>query len=203
MTDSNYTEKQCTKCNEVKDLSNFDKRKTSSDGVRNNCKACAKLENIEYRHTMRGVITNIFSNQRYRSLRRNHPAPNYTKNELIQWAFEQDCFHELFKTWVLSGYSKWLKPSFDRLNDYLPYTLDNIQIITWKENDDKGNDDIKSGINNKNSKSVTQSTIDNMFVEKYYSTQQASRDTGIHRSNISSCCRGDRKTSGGYKWSYD
>ena len=34
----------------------------------------------------------------------------------------------------------------------------------------------------------------------YISASEAERDTGIHQGNISQCCRGKRKTAGGYHW---
>ena len=36
--------------------------------------------------------------------------------------------------------------------------------------------------------------------EVYPSIQEASRRTSINRGNISACCRGKRKTAGGYHW---
>lgn len=36
----------------------------------------------------------------------------------------------------------------------------------------------------------------------YESTSDASRKTGLSQSNISECCRGIRKTTGGYTWKY-
>ena len=53
------------------------------------------------------------------------------------------------------------------------------------------------------SKSVLQYTTECVFVNKYQSISEASRQTGICRENISCCCLGKRyKTAGGYKWSY-
>ena len=34
------------------------------------------------------------------------------------------------------------------------------------------------------------------------STREAARVTGINQSHISSCCNGNRKSAGGYKWRY-
>lgn len=36
----------------------------------------------------------------------------------------------------------------------------------------------------------------------YQSAQEAARQTGISQQNISKCCTGQRKTSGGYRWAY-
>ena len=36
----------------------------------------------------------------------------------------------------------------------------------------------------------------------YGSAHEAGRELGINNSNISQCCRGKRKSSGGYTWKY-
>lgn len=50
------------------------------------------------------------------------------------------------------------------------------------------------------SKPVLQFTKDGQFVAEYPSISEASRQTAIHLSNIASCCRGKRKTAGGFIW---
>ena len=60
-----------------------------------------------------------------------------------------------------------------------------------------------SGANNSNSKKVMMidSSTGKCF-RVWDSTGQASRELGISQQNISSCCRGKRKTAGGYIWQY-
>lgn len=40
------------------------------------------------------------------------------------------------------------------------------------------------------------------FIKEYESATDASKQTGVAQGNISSCCRGEQKTSGGYVWKY-
>ena len=49
---------------------------------------------------------------------------------------------------------------------------------------------------------VKQYTLDGVFVKSYASAHEASRETGINRSSISKCCRGERSYTNGYKWSF-
>ena len=51
-------------------------------------------------------------------------------------------------------------------------------------------------------KSVLQFTKNNVFVKEYPSALEAEKETGILRSHICSCCKGKRKTTGGYIWRY-
>lgn len=52
------------------------------------------------------------------------------------------------------------------------------------------------------SKRVLQYTLDGQFVKEYPSIMEAERQTGINSGNISSCCSGKHKSSGGSIWKY-
>ena len=128
--------------------------------------------------------------------------PDYTKSAFSNWLFSQPEFHRLYDLWVASGYLKMEKPSCDRKDDYAPYAFDNLQIITWQENDEKGKSDRKNGINNKHSKAVIQFDLSGNLITKHYSGRYAERVTGINSANISACCLGKVKSAGGFKWSH-
>lgn len=51
-------------------------------------------------------------------------------------------------------------------------------------------------------KSVNQYSLDQEFIENFKSASEASRLTGISKSCITRCCRGERKNSGGFIWKY-
>ena len=156
----------------------------------------------EYYRTKKGMIGKIYDNQKLTSKHRGHPMPSYTKKELREWMYSQSKFHELYDKWKASGYDRWLKPSCDRIDDYKPYTLDNLQLMTWQENKDKGHRDRRNGINNKYNVAVLQLTLDGEYITEYYSLREAERQTGISHASIYQNCRGIRKTAGGYVWKY-
>lgn len=43
---------------------------------------------------------------------------------------------------------------------------------------------------------------DGNTITKFYGTQEAYRKTGICQGHIAECCRGERKSAGGYQWQY-
>lgn len=205
--------KRCTMCGELKPLFEFFKNKGQKDGLTCQCKFCIKIYSRNYRHTKLGLSSNIYGRQRQRSKRKGWSMPTYTLKEFRRWLFSQDWFHILFDKWVKSGYDKMLVPSCDRINDYKPYTLDNLQIITWDENNQKGNTDQKNGINNKSSKAVIGTHIMTGEVLEFYSMIEAERQTGIANQSISNCCRKKQikynngkcytvKSAGGFIWEY-
>jgi hypothetical protein len=77
--------------------------------------------------------------------------------------------------------------------------VSNLRYATPSEN-------IKNAFrNNKNMytvKSVVKMDLDNNIIEKYDSIKLAAEKNNLARSHISSCCTGNRKTCGGFKWSY-
>lgn len=194
--------KICTKCGVIKTRPEFSKGRNYEDGLYCWCKACAKAHQKDYQRTKVGVSGSIYYSQRLSSVRRNHPPPSYTKQQLKDWLFNQELFHKLYDSWVASDYDRKLKPSCDRTDDYLSYSLGRLQLMTWQENNDKGNSDRKNGINNKANKAVSQYSKDGKPVGEYPSAYEAHRRTGISRGNISLVCNGKRKTAGGFIWEY-
>ncbi len=114
----------CTKCGGDK-----------PDNSNSWCPACQAAQ----RRTKTGLVTQIYKDQRHNSKRRGHSMPEYTRLDLQAWLFEQELFHMLHKDWVESGYDRMLVPSVDRIDDEVHYRFDNIQLMTWQENWDKGN----------------------------------------------------------------
>lgn len=51
-------------------------------------------------------------------------------------------------------------------------------------------------------KRVLQYSIDNKLIAEYKNCGDAEKSTGVSRANISMCCRGVTKTSGGFVWKY-
>ena len=58
------------------------------------------------------------------------------------------------------------------------------------------------GNTNAPTKSVIQFSKEGDLIAEYPSTREAERQTGCNQSNISQCCRGTRKSTGGYIWKY-
>lgn len=196
--------KKCSKCKNLKSFNEFSKCK---DGLRSDCKNCNNKASREYSKTKDGLITRIYGNQRDSSRKRKHSLPSYTNQELKNWLFDQNLFHELYDNWVKSDFDIRLTPSVDRKKDNLPYSLDNIQLMTWDENYIKSRKDMRDGklIHGHNpQKPVIQFDLQGNFITEFVSLQQAERETKVSNGRISNVCNRKKnfKTAGGFKWEF-
>lgn len=193
-------EKYCYRCKDKKFINKFYKDRSRKDGFKCSCIKCSKEQREIYRKTFNGLSSIIYNQQKRTSKNRNHPLPDYTLIEFKEWFKSQPDFEELFKNWKDSGYKKDLRPSADRKDDYKPYTLDNLRLTTWKNNNKRSHEDMKNGINNKQSKAVIQCDLNGNKIDEYYSMSNAERITSVNTGKISMCCNGKRKTAGGFIW---
>lgn len=207
--------KPCSICNQVLPLENFANQSTGKQGKRASCKECVKNT---YQRTKKGLVINMHSNQRAKSKKRGHVQPNYTKEQLLNWCLTQDIFHDMYRTWQNSNYDMWHKPTCDRLNDTLPYSLDNIQLLTFIDNTRKGAQDLVSGKNSTIAMSpVVCLNLDGTYHCEYHSLATAARAVGTTHANIRNVCEGTPikrtekdgtvryftpKTSKGFIWKY-
>ena len=165
-------------------------------------KKSKNLENVKrYNKTKKGLLSVIFNSQKHNSKKRNMELPKYTKEELKEWLFSQKNFEELYNNWENNDYISIYKPSIDRLNNYKPYSLDNIQLVTWEYNRKKSHEDVKNGINNKQATKIIQLSKDYEVIKVFNSINIASRELlkSTHK-NISKVLDKYDRTAYGFVW---
>ena len=129
--------KICTSCKQFKKESCFGYSSCHKDGLRYVCKICDNTRRRIYNRTEKGLINRIFAGQLNASKKRGHLPPSYSKEEFLVWILSQKKFHDMYSEWKQLDYPKSHSPSVDRKDDCLGYTIDNIQLMTWIENDYK------------------------------------------------------------------
>ena len=139
---------------------------------------------IEYFRTKEGLVSRIYDNQKKHSKRRGHRPPEYSKDWLRNWLFTQLLFHKLYKTWKESGFKSALKPSVEREDTTIGYTKQNIQLVTWYENNTRGKKVI----------SLTNG-------DTYNSASEASRDHDLNDKAVAKAISRGTK-AGGHYWRY-
>lgn len=199
--------KTCLRCENVLPLNEFHSRthisKYTGKGAihyTSYCKKCNKTICKERRQSKAGLFDLIYSGQLSSSKQRGHSPPSYSKDELIAWIESQSNFLELYNAWATSKHNRWLKPSVDRLNEALPYSLTNIRLVTWEENAEAFKQKkVKEGAGD--CKPVNQ-YLNGILVGTFHSLHEAERQTGAAAGNILRCCRGEYETSKGFVWRY-
>jgi len=194
--------KLCTKCKKVKALRYFCKDNASKDGKFYWCKECSYSHQQKAGRTKRGLVYSIYYGQTGSSKTRGHNPPRYTKQILYKWVTKQKHFNNLYTQWEKGGYSRWDRPSVDRLDDGKGYSLDNIRLTTWRQNKQKEHEDLKSGKIISTHTGVRRSTLKGKKIDEFISQNEAERQTGIRQAYISRVCTGERKSAGGYKWNF-
>ena len=206
--------KECCVCHLILPLTAFAKQKLGKFGRTSKCKKC---KTQLYTRTKDGLVRTTYQAQVARTKKKNFPPITYSYEELKAWFWKQPEAETLYKNWVDSGYKTELRPSVDRLNDYKGYSLDNIQLVTFKQNVEKYYKDAMSGINAKMCKSVDQWTLSGEFIKTWPSIAIASRELHINKGNIRNAAshykviRKEKDGStreyyvtqaGGFKWTY-
>ncbi len=183
--------KTCSDCNKELPLSFFVPKASCKDGYEPRCRQC---RSIKYnKSTPELLCKKLYNSQRTNSIKRGHPAPTYSLDELTTWALNQQSFMLMFHAWRDAGYPKNLAPSIDRIDDNLPYVIENLQLLTWDENRAKAG---KSRIKNTllvNQRPVVAYQKDGSLYKEYASMAEAMREFGGKATQswgISSVCNG-------------
>lgn len=198
---------KCVKCGLDKELDCYYMRSNGKPNSRT-CKECTKIkvrENLKkvgnaYDFSEKGVFRVIYKNQKRHQKLRGHGDMPYTKQELVVWCKENG-FNGLYSEWVESGHLKDLKPSVDRLDDLKGYSLDNIRLVTWKENRRHQYSDIESGkgSSGKRCKAVLKLDSNGNTICEYVSFNAAKRDVGYHMEYP---IKNGTKCKMGFFWKY-
>lgn len=196
--------KICKRCGNNKNSRDYYEAKKNKDGLTGKCKECIRLDvknnKADYDKTEKGVIRVIYKTQKSNSIKRGHPAPSYTKEEFKRWIYSNG-FKSIYDNWVESGFRKDCKPSVDRIDDFKPYSLDNISLVTWLDNRKRQYGDITNGIGTGGSrcKSVLKMSVDGEVVCEYVSYSSAARDVGY---SLEYPIKHSTRCKGGFFWAY-
>ncbi len=198
------TSKECTRCNKIKNLSEYSKVPTLL-GTKAECKICHAERVSLYRRTKGGLVTRIYGGQKSSSKRRGHIPPSYTHEELKKWMFSKPVFHELYNNWALSGYLRRLSPSVDRIDDKEGYSMLNIQLMSWEDNLKKEHNGMRNGeIGTSIKQRPVVRHLENMeVVERYISVAMAARKLKMSHAMVSFLCQKKKTSSRNILLSYE
>lgn len=181
---------QCSSCKNEKPPEDF--YKSSLDKKDYRCKSCINEYRIENTKNVRYLL-NIFYMRQVHN-RRGEPVP-YTFDEFYRWALNNEAFMRAYRFWCDSDFRDDVKPSIIRVNCNKAFTLDNLRIIEKHR--------VSQVKIDPRARPVKQYSLDGVYLATYPNAKVASEMIGIKNySGINGCCRGYRKSSYGFTWSY-
>jgi hypothetical protein len=141
----------------------------------------------EYKSTPNGRAASLLAAYNFEDKRNNRGKGDLTSKWIVENIFSKPCAH--------CGKTGWDVIGCNRLDNSKPHTMDNVEPCC------KSCNDKEYGIDS--SKTVYQYTINNELVAMWSSLSEIRRLLDYNIGHISACCRGERKTHKGYKWSYE
>jgi len=177
--------KKCNSCNKILDISLFSVYKNFYASF---CKKCKSKKAQEKKKTIDGLITKIYGKQKASSRKRNHPEPEYTNKELNSWCKKSNNFLSIYSDWEKSNYESELIPSIDRLDDNLPYSFNNIQVLSWKEHKKKTYNGTRTKHNKHKGKKVVKKDLNGNIIKKFISGAEAAREINVNTATITKAC---------------
>jgi hypothetical protein len=124
--------KKCRVCEEIKDLSEFHKKKDTSDGHRHECKNCVKVINVKYKNSLV-----------YITKRKEYDKVRYEKNKEVILKRKKEYYKENSKC-ILSYKENYRKNNKDKINEWRKLNIIKIResmcryrkkyphIIVWR-----------------------------------------------------------------------
>ena len=119
-----------------------------------------------------------------------------SKNNKVKNYFVHRLVYENFVGEIPNGYSVNHIDEVKTNN-----TIDNLNLMTVKENDNWGTRNTKIG--RKSKKYILQKTLDNEIVNRYNSSKKIFDTTIFNYFDVIRCCKGERKTHKGFIWEFD
>lgn len=153
------------------------------------------VKSLNYRHTGKEKILSPFKTWKGYlrvNLCRNGKRKNYAVHRLVLSTFNPVDDSESLQVNHIDE---------DKSNN----RLENLEWMTCKENNNYGthNDRVaEKTTNGKLSIPLVQLTIEGRYIRSYKSAMDAKRLGGFHQGAIIKCCKGKRKSHGGFRWMY-
>jgi hypothetical protein len=108
-------EKKCNKCNVVKDVSEFGKRKVSKDGLRNDCKECRKVTAKRYRENNKDRFKQYNENNKEKKKEYNKEYKEDNKEKIKEY---NKRYNENNKEKIKENRKKYREGKLEYMNKY-------------------------------------------------------------------------------------
>lgn len=123
---------------------------------------------------------------------KENPSYNRSGNN-IKREIDKELLYKLYITENLS---------LNKISKLLGFSKKKIFVSLKENNISKSKEDWKEQLSTRPRKVVLQYSLDGKLIREWESLTDISRELGLNKSNIASCCRGIGKSVSGYIWKY-
>ena len=194
---------KCSVCGSYKTTESFSKEVGRARGFSYTCKSCVREYTQRRNNSYEGVIKQAYNHQVQNSKKRGHPPPDYTIEQLITYC-ESHGYKDLYNNYLISCRDIKLRPSVDRLDSTIGYTLENIELVTWEVNNKRANEERLLGKGSQSNFCQPVVRISNEGAEVlYHSMAEAERQNNIGNRDgqrLTNYFRIKGKKCGGFRW---
>ena len=189
--------KTCTRCDTELGLDRFynSDKHSGKNNYYPHCKDCDSQEGKDKERQADYIIRRLYNKKLLQQVNKNNLPIPYTKEEFVELIENQPLFKELYEEYKYNDYIAELKPNYYLIDKQTDYTLENIQICTSKEANEKYQ---KINIGGK---TTIQFTLCEEPIQVFESTQEVTRQIGIADSGVCNSCNYNKK-AGGYNFKY-
>jgi hypothetical protein len=107
---------------------NEDEHNTRHDSV-------LKSMTIDSKNTVKALAARMYNKQKEKNIQREHGKMPYSKDQFIEWLYNNPEFKERYISWVFSKFRSEFRPSIDRIDSGKGYEFCNIRVLNWGENE--------------------------------------------------------------------
>lgn len=182
-------QKKCSKCGEIKELSDFYKDKYNKDGLTNHCRTCNKKQKQNY--IKNNPWAACLGNARFRC---NNPKSKDYKDYGLRGIKCLLIMDEIKTLWFYYKAYEMKQPSINRKDNNGNYTFDNCEFIEWGKNSAERNVRVCS-------KTILQLDKNSIFIKEWPSATVVEKVLGFNQGNIQRVV-GKSKLAYGYIWRY-
>lgn len=143
---------------------------------------------------LRMIAHQLFSRMKRASKRRGHKF-TLDFNVFFEWLLENDFKGMLIV--ALEADDNNLNPSVDRLDTNIGYLISNMELVTWRENQERNHEHLRK---TRPSTTVYQYTKDGVLVAECSSIRMAAKAVGCSTKEIRVVLDNPKRSCKGYRW---
>lgn len=137
--------------------------------------------NWRYLRSKNGWMNIRFCNLKSAHKRRGFKL-NFTKSDFIEWLYKnRERFNYLFSAWEKNNWDVNYTPSVNRLDDTKGYSLDNLELLTWRRNNELGHKGIWKLVQERKPVILKKLDVEKAFV----SSTEAAKFLGVSKTSLS------------------